>query len=439
MRHRRTALAGVAVAAIAPLAVVAQVASARHAAATTTLVVWDAEAAGPSKTLNQLNAAFEKAHPNITIKRVNRGDFNAYQTQVKLAASSSSPPDVFEGNQGYGLDGQLVKAKLIQPLDKIAAKYGWSRRFSSTMLRPMRWTPDGKHWGSGPLWGVSPKAEIVGVFYNKALLAKLGLKRPTTFASFQSSLAAAKQKGITPILVGDLDQWPMRDVLAPLIGVYAPPKSVNDWIFGRPRVSFNQRGVVKALATLQQWAHAGYFEDGYLGVGQTDATGQFAQGKGLYFFTGPWENAGFTSGLGTKVGFFVLPGRPGHPPAAEGGPSLPFEISSKTKHLAEAAEYLDFIVSAKSARTWLRNGEVSSVKTVNPTKLVPQNSSLNDIIRAYQRQSSAERMFSYLDYATPTMTQTLLAGLQQFVGGSESATSFAQSVQKDWVHFHASG
>jgi raffinose/stachyose/melibiose transport system substrate-binding protein len=439
MRYRRTALAGVVAAVLASLAVAAQAASAGHSSSKITLVVWDAEAAGPSKTLDQLKAAFEKAHPNITIKRVNRGDFNAYQTQVKLAASSSNPPDVFEGNQGYGLDGQLVKAKLIQPLDKIAAKYGWSKRFSSTLLRPMRWTPDGKHWGSGSLYGISPKAEIVGVFYNKTLLARLGLKRPTTLAAFESSLATAKKNGVTPILVGDLDQWPMRDVLAPLIGVYAPPKSVNDWIFGRRGVSFAQPGVVKALAKLQQWAHAGYFEDGYLGVAQTDATGQFAQGKGLYFFTGPWENEGFTTGLGTKVGFFVLPGLSGHPPAAEGGPSLPFEISAKTKHPAEAAEYLNFIVSAQSAKTWLRNGEVSSVETVNPTKLVPQDSSLNGIIRAYQRQSSAERMFSYLDYATPTMTQTLLAGLQHFVGGNNSPASFARSVQKDWVHFHASG
>ena len=48
-------------------------------------------------------------YPNVTVK-VSFRDFASWIKQAKLAASSDNPPDVFAGNQGYQLDGELVKA-----------------------------------------------------------------------------------------------------------------------------------------------------------------------------------------------------------------------------------------------------------------------------------------------------------------------------------------
>ena len=89
-----------------------------------------------------------------------------------------------------------MKAHLIVPLDSLAKAYGWDNRFgSSAALNPLRWSADGQHWGTGELWGIAQKAEVLGVFYNKATMKRLGIKVPTTFAEFEQSLATAKAGG----------------------------------------------------------------------------------------------------------------------------------------------------------------------------------------------------------------------------------------------------
>ena len=100
---------------------------------------------------------------------------------------------MFQGNEGYSTDQALVKAGLIVPLDSMMKAYGWDTRFgSSATLDPLRWSNDGSTWGSGTLWGVAQKAEVLGAFYNKATLQRLGLNVPKTMDEFEHSLAVAK-------------------------------------------------------------------------------------------------------------------------------------------------------------------------------------------------------------------------------------------------------
>src|SRR5262249_6774757 len=150
-----------------------------------TLTVWDTETEpGPSAEMQALITQFERAHPGVHVNRVARS-FNDYIKTVKLAASSSKAPDVLEGNEGYSVDA----ARLIEPLDAASARYGWASRFGAATLAPLRWTDGAKQWGSGHLWGVAQKAEVVGVFYDKKTLARLGLQVPKTFAAFEQALA----------------------------------------------------------------------------------------------------------------------------------------------------------------------------------------------------------------------------------------------------------
>src|SRR5688572_27303490 len=71
---------------------------------------------GPREAIDTLTKEFEAKYPNVDVK-VSHRDFATWIKQAKLAAASDSPPDVFAGNQGYQLDGELVKAGLILPLD----------------------------------------------------------------------------------------------------------------------------------------------------------------------------------------------------------------------------------------------------------------------------------------------------------------------------------
>ena len=47
-------------------------------------------------------------------------------------------------------------------------------------------------YGEGNLYGVHMQGEVVGIYYNKAKLAELGIEAPSTMSEFEAALAAAK-------------------------------------------------------------------------------------------------------------------------------------------------------------------------------------------------------------------------------------------------------
>ncbi len=402
-----------------------------------TLTMWDTETSpGPSHAEDVLISRFEKRYPNVTIKRVVKS-FDDYMATIKLAASSDTAPDVFQGNEGYATDQPLVKAHLILPLDHAASAYGWDRRFgSSATLNPLRWSPDGAAWGDGTLWGVAQKAEVLGVFYNKATLARLGLTVPATFDEFQHSLAVARGANVPPIMVGNLDRWPMGHVFMVLQARFDDPTSIADWVYGRPGASFDTAGTRRAADVLAGWGSKGYFEDGFNGVSQQTAAARFGKGEGLYFITGPWENQTFAKPLGDGVGFFPLPSLDGSPGAATTGSlSLPFHISARSKHPEVAAAFLDYLTGGSAAGVVIENGDLPAADP--GSSAIDHGSSLAAIAAAWREKSSAGTLTPYLDWATPTMGDTLFGGLQQLSSGRISPAQFAASVQQDWEKAHS--
>jgi raffinose/stachyose/melibiose transport system substrate-binding protein len=419
-----------------------KVAAAPHGASKTftskpvTLVVWDTEnEPGPTAEINALNARFEAEHPNVKIQRVVRA-FNDYVTTVKLAVSSAHPPDVLQGNEGYSVDAPLVKAGLILPLDEYAQLYGWNTRFGSpSVLDPLRWGSDGTVWGKGTLYGIAQKAEVVGAFYNKRTLARLGLTVPHTFVQFEHSLAVARRAGVPPIVVGNLDKWPMGHVFMVLQSLYSPAPLIRDWTFGRSGATFHTSGTAQAAATLQRWARAGYFEQGFNGVGQDDAAGQFAHGHGLYFITGPWENATFADPMKDNVGFFVIPPPAGGFGDTTGALSLPWHISARSAHPNLDAAYINFITTTSAADTVISHGDLPATPVSSNAPLSPQ-SSLASIMSNWVQRSRGNTLTPYLDWATPTMGDTLFAALQDLTAGHASVAQFIARVQQDWKGYY---
>jgi len=126
---------------------------------------------------------------------------------LKLALAEEDGPDVAQVNQGRSDMGAMVEAGLLLPLNDYAATYKWSERFSASVASRNSFTEDGKTFGSGNLYGVSPTAEVVGVYYNKTLFDANGWTVPATFEEFEALLETIKAAGVTPISFGSLDGW----------------------------------------------------------------------------------------------------------------------------------------------------------------------------------------------------------------------------------------
>jgi raffinose/stachyose/melibiose transport system substrate-binding protein len=406
------------------------------ALATVTLNVWDQEVrGGQAAAIKKLNAQFERSHPNIKIKRTAKS-FTDLLATLKLAASGPNPPDVVEANNGYSAMGPLVQAKLLLPLDAYSQRNRWRTRYSPGILRMNRFTRDGKDFGRGSLFGLPMVGEVVGVYYNKAKLRELGLAVPKTFTAFESALAKAKAADETPIQFGNLDKWPGIHTYEEPMLQFVSKSFATSWIFGSGNQSFSNAGTRLAATKLQDWAKKGYFTNGYAGLGYDPSWAQFGKGQGVFLITGSWLTADLGKALGRKnVGFFLLPPRAGRALATLGGEGLPWAISSKSKNPDAAATYLDFLTRPQNAQLLISAGQLPAMKG----KVKVPAGLDTDVYKAWTTANAKDAIVPYLDWATPTMYDTITASVQKLMAGRSTPAKFVDEIQGDYSKFHKGG
>jgi raffinose/stachyose/melibiose transport system substrate-binding protein len=388
-----------------------------------TLTVWDQEVrGGQAAQIKELNKQFQAKYPNVTIKRVAKS-FEDLNTTLKLAVSGPKAPDVVEANQGLGVMGQLVKAKLLRPIDDYAKVYGWADRYPSLLLDLNKFEPDGTTFGGGDLYGLSQMGEIVGVFYNKKKVAT----PPKTFADFEAALAKAKADGDVPIQFGNLDKWPGIHEYETVLGQNADKQAVRDFVFQKSGASFNTPEFQAAATKLQDWVKKGYFTNDFNGTGYDPAWQRFAKGRGTFLIAGTWLVADLAKQMGDDVGFFTMPGtQAGGDPVALGGESLPFTITSKSAHPDVAAAYIDFLTDQNATNVLAQTDNLPAMKYEAPA---PTGALTTDVFAAWKALGDADGLIPYADYTTPTFGDDLGGAIQQMLAGKDSPQEFTQGVQ----------
>jgi raffinose/stachyose/melibiose transport system substrate-binding protein len=389
-----------------------------------TLTVWDQEVrGGQNKQMKQLNAEFEQKYPNVTIKRVSKS-FEDLQTTLKLAVSGPKAPDVVEANQGRPIMGELVKAGMLRPLTDYAKVYGWEDRYSQLLLDLNKFSPDGKDFGTGDLYGLSQMGEIVGVFYNKEKVSS----PPTTLADFESQLADAKAQKDIPIQFGNVDKWPGIHEYESVLGQVADKQAIRDFVFAKDGAKFDTPEFTDAAAKIGDWVKKGYFTPGFNGTGYDPAWQSFAKGKGRFLIAGTWVTADLADRMGEKVGFTLMPGQDPSSPVSLGGESLPFAITSASKNPDVAAAYIDFITDANAAKVLTDTNNLPAMKDAP----APEGGVSSEVAAAWQKLNEADGVIPYLDYTTPTFYDDISAAIQELLDGKSSSQEFTSGVQKDF-------
>lgn len=404
------------------------------AAGDVTLTVWDQNTdGGIADAQEQLNDAFMKQYPNVTIERTAQS-FSDLKTTLKLALSSNTPPDVVQANQGYPDMGAFVEAGMLRPVDDYAALYGWDSYYPKGLLKQNSFSSDGKQWQGDSLYGVSQTGELVGVYYNKALLSQLGLAVPETLADLESDMAAAKAAGILPLAFGNLEKSPGIHLFGVTQAAVAGAKAVNALVSGESG-SWTDPASLQAAQTLADWSTKGYLTEGANGVSRDDALTAFTAGSALFDINGTWQQQTLTTSMGDGVGFVALDSVTDGTPATTGGQGLAWAITSKSAHPDVAAAYIDFVTNAKAAQVLLDTG---NLPTVLPEAYSPKDGTLAaDIAAQYRAVQAANGVVPYLDYSTPTFYDTLTASVQDLVGGRATPQQFVDTLQADYSSFLA--
>src|ERR1700712_1157261 len=393
---------------------------------------------GPEPVIKGLIAQFEKKYPNVKVNITFKG-FSDYMKVIQLSLNGNSAPDVSEGNQSYATDALLVKAKLIIPLDKYAKQYGWDKLYSPGEAQQFRWTPDGKTFGSGNLYGVAQFGQSTGLFYNKAKLKQYGVdpsKLPTTFAAFQTMLAtvAAKAgKNDTVLVIGNKDGYESLHAWGMIQGAYTPAQSVRDWIFHKTGATFDNSTNTESLNTLMKWVKAGYFGSDYNAVNENDASAAFAKGKGVFYMGGNWQAQVIQAGLKSDAGFMNMPAGASGKVAAIGATSLPWHISAKSKYPDVDAALINYLVAAPTAAK-LMYGQ-NQIPAVLNAPAASGNPYLTSIANGWQGLVKANGLTLFPDWASDTMLTTMGTNFQKMMAGRQSVADNTKAVQADWVKF----
>lgn len=306
---------------------------------------WHISTADPQLTIFKNYAqAYMKLHPNVDIKITVIAN-DPFKTKLNTAMQAGTPPDIFQ-SWGGGVLQQYAQAGLLKDITPDLQSGGWGDSFGKAGIDLYSY--------NGKTYGVPWDLGAVGFWYNKALFAQAGITQtPTTWDDFINVIKKLQAAGITPLAVGEKDEWPGAfywEYLSVRIGGQA----AFDKAYSHKGGSFTDQPFVQAGQYLQQLVALNPFTNGFLGAADTDAQATMGNGKAAMELMGQWAPGSYASSAadkkGPELGFFpfpTIPGGAGAPTDVLGGGNG-FAIGKNAP--PEAVDFVRFMTSADNQR-----------------------------------------------------------------------------------------
>lgn len=315
------------------------------AGAKQTLVLWH-NGNFSSTVTGLLVKAFEKEHPNITIKMVAEPTGNYFAVLQTTMISHKGPDIVNLWPAAYmtRFESNLVNLdKYISPavLAKVSGEAYFAQNDSIATAT----------------YGVPFENQFYNGFYNKSLFRRAGITSvPQDWTQLYAACSALKKIGVTPIEYGSAsgsgEFYPVYEWSYLLSGVL-PLAKWNDLLDGR--LPYTSPAVV---AQVQRWA--ALYTKGCTNpnvLTERNAMGQFESGKAAMIFKGGWDAGTFAQAMKGNVGAMVPPysPTPNHTIVMETGES--YGVPTYSQHRAAAIEFLKFILSPAGQRAISASGQ----------------------------------------------------------------------------------
>ena len=280
-------------------------------------------------------------YPNIRIATEMLPE-DAYTKSLLMQLSAGKGPDFFEWWPMRQLEG-LARAGYLQDLTGLEIL----NAFSSEALEGF--TVDGR------VYGLPKGFSMMGVWYNKELLERNGIRDwPKDWASFLALCEALKRAGITPIVMPDKDWWFLQFGLYPLAASIVYPEDPD---FDKRLLDGTQTFAGSkwhdVLNMYKLLYDRGYIGAGSLETGEAQAAAWFNNGRAAMIFGGNWDYGSLTQPIAGAApfgrGFMPLPGNaPGAPLILSVGPAGGTVINKNTGNLPEVLDVMAYQFSPSS-------------------------------------------------------------------------------------------
>jgi raffinose/stachyose/melibiose transport system substrate-binding protein len=295
---------------------------------TLTVESWKGGGAEPANVA-EVDAAFEKAYPNIKLAFSYVPPNDVYQEKLQSQLLARDAADVIMvdpqkvqtwGKSGYlgDLSGQPWASEISSPLKPFVSYQG------KLLASPMELSP-------------------VGLYVNMDILTKAGIATaPTDFPTFLADLAKLKTAGLPGYSFPDAQGY-MAEFVTLMSAATTVYRQTPDWDqqFMQGKVTFPN----SFQAPLQQIQQLGKYVNFADAVGTDETTTgepDFIAGKSAFYAGGSWlaqaiEKANF------KLAFIPWPGGDtGTQPSALMFPGTMWAMNASTSHTTAAEEYINF-------------------------------------------------------------------------------------------------
>jgi len=382
-----------------------------------TITIWHNYGTEQNATaLVNLAKAFEKLHPNITVKVISQ-DATNYFAQLQTAAISKNGPDL--AVMWTGLFTLQYKSFLENLKGEIP-----SADLARVDPNALKWTSDGFNASNGPYVIPLENQFYIG-FYNKADFARAGVTSvPTDWSQLYAACTKLKKAGFTPLVYGNGGQpisatfYPWYDMSYMMIGAY----SVSQWQgLYSGQIPWTSP-TIKAQLTDWNKLHTSGCTNSDV-VTNTNNLGQFESGKAAMMVDGTWDTAKFTGALGSKVAAFIPPysNTPIKGVVDFAGDGI--SQMSYSQHSAQDAAFLEFMTTPAAAAIVNAAGLIPAINGTTTSN--PVNQQMLDFV-------SQDHMIVYpmLDNVVQgNVVNTGSKFLPSVLNGSESVSAAVQALQ----------
>ncbi|MFC3883582.1 ABC transporter substrate-binding protein [Bacillus songklensis] len=262
--------------------------------------------AGEEDGLKALIKLFEEKHPDVPIENAAVAGGAGTNAKAVLASrmQGDDPPATFQVHGGAELNEGWVAAGKMEPLNDLYKQEGWNDKFPQDLIDMVS--------KDGNIYSVPVNIHRGNVlWYNKKVFEENGVKPPATFEEFFEVAEQLKEKGITPLALGDKEPWTATHLFETvLLGKLGAEDYTKLW---KGELPLDDARVVDAVETFKKML--GYINEDHSSRNWQDASQLVADGKAAMNVMGDWAKGYFVNDLKLKVnedfGYITTPGTEG--------------------------------------------------------------------------------------------------------------------------------
>lgn len=326
---------------------------------------WKGGDAEPAN-LKEINAAFEKANPDISLKFefVPANDKYTQRVQPELLAGNSADVIMTDSAkvQDWGSSGYLEDLS--------------SQSWVSGVRKEV--APFVKE--SGKVYALPMEVIGISLYANTDVLAKVGVDTPpTTWPEFVADLQKAKDAGVTPIALPNKNGWTGASVLNAIAAttVYQDDPDF-DQQFLDGKASFSAwKSAAQQMMELQSKGFVDLKSE--LGVDEwSTGIADFQAGKSAFYFQGAWNQSTFAA-AGVKDVFIPWPAAESAPSNANLFVGTMWSVNAKSTVKDAAEKYVKFWADSANAAPFL---EAENAVTPFTAGTTPTTDATKDFVAA---------------------------------------------------------